>query len=68
MGPYPLTRAGMRHIVVITNIVTSQVEAKALRKADAENIIRYQEDDVFPRWGYPESLLTDNGKPLTSHM
>lgn len=67
MGPYPLTRAGNRYIVVVTDMMSRWVEAKAVRKADADTIIRYLEEDVFPRWGYPEALLTDNGKPLTGN-
>ena len=67
MGPYLLTRAGNRYIVVVTDMMSRWVEAKAVRKADADTIIRYLEEEVFPRWGYPEALLTDNGKLLTGH-
>ena len=60
-SPYPLTRAGNHYIVVVTSMMSRWVEAKAVRKGDADTIIRC---DVFIRWGYPEALLTDNGKPL----
>ena len=38
MGPYPLTRAGNRYIVVVTDMMSRRVEAKAVRKADADTI------------------------------
>ena len=56
MGPYPLTRAGNRYIIVVTDMMSKWVEAKAVRKADADTIIRYLEEEVFPRWGYPEAV------------
>lgn len=44
------------------------VQAKAVRMANAETIIRYlEEEEVFPYWGYPEALLTDRRKLLTGH-
>ena len=43
------------------------MEAKAVQKANANTITTYLEEDVFTRRGYPEALLTDNGKPLMGH-
>ena len=56
MESYPQTQAGNRYVVVVTDMMSRWVEAKAVHKADTDTIIRYLEEELFPRWGYPEAV------------
>ena len=66
MGPYPRSGRGKRFILVITDLFSRWVEAFAIGSSDTSVILRLLEQEVFPRWGYPRAILSDNGPQFTS--
>lgn len=68
MGPYPLSVRGKRFILVITDLFTRWTEAFSLTKSTASVLVRVLEEEVFTRYGYPSTLLTDNGRQFISHQ
>ena len=65
MSPYPRTRQGNRFILVVTDMFSRWVEAFPLRDLTAPRLIEIFESNVFPRWGYPRRILSDNGTQFT---
>ncbi|XP_063218571.1 uncharacterized protein K02A2.6-like [Bacillus rossius redtenbacheri] len=65
MGPYPRTTRGKRFLVVTTDVFTRWSEAFAVSNARAGTIVAILDSEVFPRYGYPKTLLTDNGTQFT---
>ncbi|KAF2885926.1 hypothetical protein ILUMI_20247, partial [Ignelater luminosus] len=61
LGPYPETAAGNKYILVVTDLFTRWVEAFPLRATTAADCTRRLEEEIFPRWGYPRAVITDNG-------
>lgn len=68
MGPYPRTSRRNRFLLVITDLFSRWIEAYPLPAADAGHITRLLEREIFPRWGYPRALLTDNGRQFTGKV
>ncbi|KAJ3666061.1 hypothetical protein Zmor_001516 [Zophobas morio] len=66
MGPYHETPAGNRYLLVVTDIFSKWVEAFPLPRATAKASVRLMEEEVFCRWGYPKSVISDNGTQFTS--
>jgi transposase InsO family protein len=66
MGPYPETPAGYKYIFVVTNLFSRWVEAFPTAATTTAEAIRIMEEEVFPRPGYPEAIITDNGAQFTS--
>lgn len=67
MGPYPETQRKKRFILVVTDLFTRWVEAWAISRSEANVIINTLESDVWSRWGYPQTILSDNGPQFTGH-
>lgn len=66
MGPYPVSSKGNQYLIVVTDICSKWVEAKPIRQATTSAITRFLEDEVFARFGYPHTILSDNGPQFTS--
>lgn len=66
MGPYEETSVGHRFILVVTDLFSRWVEAFPMVNTETEPIVRLLEREVFHRWGYPKSMITDNGPQFTS--
>lgn len=60
MGGYPRTPRGKKHILVVTDLFSRWVEAFAIPNAEIKSIAPVLEQQVFMRFGYPRTLLTDN--------
>ncbi|XP_063218321.1 uncharacterized protein LOC134528536 [Bacillus rossius redtenbacheri] len=61
MGPYPRSPRGKRFLLVVTDMFTRWTEAYPCSNARANTIIHLMTHEFLPRWGYPQSVLTDNG-------
>ena len=61
MGPYIPTPQDYRYLLVITDLFTRWVEAFPLKVATTEKIAEIAEREVFQRFGYPRTVITDNG-------
>jgi hypothetical protein len=60
MGPFPPSE-GYTHILVVVNYVTKWVEAIPTKSADGETLLKMLKDVIFPRFGVPRYLMTDEG-------
>ena len=68
MGPLPVTGMGNRHILVVCDYFSKWVELLALLNIKAETVAERVVEDVFSRFGIPESLHTDQGKQFESGL
>uniref|UniRef100_A0ABD2WGU9 RNA-directed DNA polymerase n=1 Tax=Trichogramma kaykai TaxID=54128 RepID=A0ABD2WGU9_9HYME len=66
MGPYPITARRKRFILVVTDLFSRWTEAFAMTASDKPKLIKLLEEEVFGRWGYPQSILSDNGPQFRS--
>lgn len=67
LGPYPeakLTRT--KYILIVEDIFTKWVEAFPMRRIETKDVIRVLRSEIFSRFGWPESLVTDNGSVFIS--
>lgn len=67
LGPYPRSKAGNTHLLIVLDQFSKFVLLKPLRKADASSIISFTETNVFHLFGVPEFLFSDNGAQYASH-
>lgn len=60
-GPYPRSLSGNRYIVGFINLFSGWPEAFAVPDKKAENIAHLVIEEIFPRYGAPLQIITDNG-------
>ena len=60
VGPFKPARGNMTHILVMVDKFTKWVEVKPIRKLDGNTVVTFLKD-IIPRYGYPHSIITDNG-------
>lgn len=61
LGPYPRSKSGNTQLFVVLDKFTKFVLLKPMSAANAINVVKYLETDVFHLFGVPESLFSDNG-------
>ena len=64
----PLTERGNKHVVVVQDLFTKWPFAFAVPDQKTERIARLLAEEVIPWFGVPESLLSDRGTNLLSHL
>ena len=67
MGPFPASK-GYEYILVVVDYVSKWVEALACAKADANSVKRLFNDVVFPRFGIPRAVISDEGKHFVNRQ
>ena len=60
-GPYPKTHSGNQYIVTFIDMYSGWPEAFSVPNKKAETVVHLLVDEIFPRFGAPLQLLTDNG-------
>ncbi|CAM8972870.1 unnamed protein product [Rhodiola kirilowii] len=60
MGPFPFSY-GNQYILVAVNYVSKWVEAVASPTCDAMVVTKLFKKIIFPRFGVPRSVISDNG-------
>ena len=60
MGPFPYSN-GYTHFLVAFDYVTKWVEAIPTSSADHNTSIKMHKEVIFPRFGVPRYLMTDDG-------
>ena len=50
----------MTHLLVAVDKSTKWIEAKPIKRLDGQTIITFFKDIIY-RYGYPHSIITDNG-------
>ena len=67
LGPYPRSKIGNTQIFVVLDQLTKFVFIKPLRKANAQSVIKFLQEEIFFVYGVPESILSDNGSQFIGH-
>ena len=62
MGAYPRSTTGKRFLLVVIDMFSRWVEAFPIASSEAPKLIAILDRELFPRWGYPKQILSDNGK------
>lgn len=67
MGPYvPSRKHRNRYLITLTDPCSKWVEAEPVKEANTHAILDFLKKEIFPRYGYPEKILTDNGSLFVS--
>lgn len=66
VGPLPLSKRGHRQLLVVIDVFSKFVWLCPLRKATAEETVKFLKESVFLKYGVPQILITDNGPQLRS--
>ncbi|MCI06497.1 gag-pol polyprotein [Trifolium medium] len=61
LGPFKTAPVQLKYLIVAVEYCTKWVEAKALAKITAENIIKFFKRNILARFDVPQSMVTDNG-------
>lgn len=67
LGPYPLTKVKNSVIFICLDHLTKFLFLKPLRAATTANVITYFETEIFPTFGVPRFLHSDNAKQFVSN-
>lgn len=65
LGPYPTTTN--EYIIIVEDLFTKWIEAKAVPNTEAHTVCRYLQDDVFARFGIPRQIISDNASIFYSN-
>ena len=60
-GPYPQTLSGNKYIVSFIDVYSGWPEAFSVPDKSADNIVQLLLEEIFPRFGCPLEIVTDNG-------
>jgi hypothetical protein len=63
-----LSKDGHMHLFLCLDNLTKFIFVKALKTATAGNIINYMTKEIFPIFGTPETVYSDNGKQFVSSL
>lgn len=61
MGPFPRSKHGNCYLLVAADWFTKYTLLHPMRKATAENIVKFIENNVFLSFGVPQFIIVDNG-------
>ena len=61
VGPIGNEGSRYRYIIVCVDYLTKWAEARAVKVADARATVKFLKEVIFPRFGYPLVLISDNG-------
>ncbi|KAJ8965935.1 hypothetical protein NQ317_006338 [Molorchus minor] len=61
LGPYPETKTKNRYVILVSDIFTKWVEAKAYPLVNAKDVIKFLDAEIIPRFGVPNTIISDNG-------
>ena len=59
VGPLERTKRRNRYILVVTDYLTKWPEAKAMKEATAENVVKFIYEGIICRHGCPKIILSD---------
>lgn len=67
MGPF-LPSFGKNYILVAVDYVSKWVEVVALPINDAKVVVKFQQTNIFSRFGVPRALISDEGTYFLNHL
>lgn len=68
LGPYPRSKLGNTYILIVLDQVTKFPFLKALKNATSPSIISFLSTELFPVFGHPKVIYSDNGKQFVSKL
>lgn len=68
LGPYPRSKSGYSHIMVILDHLTKFVFIEPIRAATAKIAVNVLEKQIFNIFGIPEYVVSDNGSQFISAL
>lgn len=61
LGPLPRSKKGNCYLLVVSDWFSKYTVVHPMKKATAENIVRFIENEVFLVFGVPQFIICDNG-------
>lgn len=61
LGPYEPSRNGNVYLIVAVDLFSKWVELQPVPVSTTNTVITFIENQIFARWGAPETIITDNG-------
>ncbi|KAJ8966726.1 hypothetical protein NQ317_015292, partial [Molorchus minor] len=61
LGPYPETKAKNRYVILVSDVFSKWVEAKAFPLVSGKDVIKFLDTEIIPRFGIPNTIISDNG-------
>lgn len=68
LGPLPRSKKGNCFLLVVTDWFTKYSLLHPMRKATAENIVKFIENEVFLVFGVPQFIICDNGTQFAGRV
>uniref|UniRef100_A0A3B3WD19 Gypsy retrotransposon integrase-like protein 1 n=1 Tax=Poecilia mexicana TaxID=48701 RepID=A0A3B3WD19_9TELE len=66
MGPFPRSKKGNVFLFVVIDYFTKWVEMFPIRDSKTQKLITILREEIFTRFGVPQSLVSDRGPQFTS--
>lgn len=66
VGPFTRSRKGNTVLLVVVDWVTKYVVVNPMKSANAVEMVRFLEEEVFLKFSRPRIILSDNGKQFLS--
>jgi hypothetical protein len=69
VGPItPRASNGHAYILAATDYFSKWAEAVTLREVKKENVVHFIKSQIIQRYGVPQRIVTDNGKPFFNKL
>ena len=68
IGPLPKSSGGHLYILAATDYFSKWAEAMPLREMKKETVVNFIRTHLIYRYGVPQYIITDNGKPFYSRL
>lgn len=66
LGKYPRSRSGNAYIFIVVDHFSKFTFLKAMREATATNVVKFLVEEIFRKFGVPETIHSDNGAQFVS--
>ena len=68
MGPLPTTPRGYKYLLTARDVFSRWLEAYPTKDQTAQTVVNRLTQELFPRYGYPEQIRSDQGSAFTSAL
>ena len=68
VGPLPITKSQFKYLLTVKDTFTGYLEAFPTRNMLSSTVAKIFSDQLFSRFGFPESIHTDRGSNFTSSL
>ena len=65
LGPFVVGTNQNKYLIVGVDYFTKWIEAEALAKITAQNVLRFYKRNILAHFGIPQAIVTDNGTQFT---